>query len=70
MAVVKEVQYSVVEEGPSNGLDKAVVAYRLVISTTIIVVDEAEEDVALVGKTMTSRNETVILQSTSVLTGR
>ena len=70
MAVVKEVQHSAVEEGPSNELDKAVVAYRLVISTTIIVVDEAEEDVALVGKTMTSRNETVILQSMSVLTGR
>lgn len=69
VVAVNEVQHSVVEEGPFNEWAKAEVAHRLVISTTITVVDEEAEDVASGGRTTTSRNETATLQSISVLSG-
>ena len=70
VAVVNEVQHNAGEEAPFNGLVKAEVVRRLAISTMITVVEEVAEVVGLAGKTMTSRNETVILRSTSVLSGR
>jgi len=70
VVAVNEVPHSVVEEAPFKELAKAEAARRLAINTTTTEVDEGAEDVALVGKTMISRSETVILQSTFVLTGR
>jgi hypothetical protein len=70
VAAVNEVQHSVAEEAPSNGLAKVGAAHRLVISTMTIVVEEEAEDVALVGRITISRNETVILQSIFVQSGR
>jgi hypothetical protein len=71
VVVVNEVQHNVEAEAPSSELARVVVAHRQEgVSTTIIVVDEVAEDVALAGKTTTSHNEIAILPSTSVQSGR
>jgi hypothetical protein len=70
VVVVNEVQHSEAEEAAFKELAKVVVALRLATSTTIIVVDEEAEDVALVGKITISRNGIVTLQSTSVRNGQ
>lgn len=71
MVVANEAQPNVVGEAPFNELAKAVGEHRLVgTSTTITGVEGVAEDVALVGRTTISRSETVILQSTSALSGR
>jgi hypothetical protein len=68
--VVNGVQHNVEEEAHFNELVKAEAEHKVAINTTITEVGEEVEDVDLVGKTMISHNETVTLQSTSVLTGR
>lgn len=67
--VVKEAQLSVEDEGRFNELAKEEAAHRLAVSTMITEGEEGEGDADLVGKTMTSRNGTVIPLSTSGLTG-
>jgi hypothetical protein len=71
VVVVNEVQHNEEAEAPFSEWVRVVVAHRLEeISTTIIVVDEVAEDVALAGRTTISHNETAILPSTSVQSGR
>ena len=67
---VNEVQRHVVGEAPFSELAKDGVGRKLEISTMIIAVVEAVEDVVLVGETTISRNGTVILRSISVPTGQ
>jgi hypothetical protein len=62
VVVVNEVQHNVEVEAHFNELARVVVAHRLEgISITITAADEVAEDVALVGRTMISHNETAIL---------